>query len=276
MSTRDRIAAANEQHWQKMVAEGCDFTEPWLDLDRAQLRGYIQEQLEPLPGPLVEIYPTSILAGVEGKDVLCLASGGGQQSAVFSLLGARVTVVDLAEGQLEGDRAAAAHYGYDVTTIHADMRNLSSLDSEAFDLVYQAPSTAYVPDLRPVYAGVARVLRSGGLYRVCFSNPATEFIDWESWDGEGYRILQPYAEKTERIAAGEPQGSLQFRHYLADIFNGLLSEGLLIQNVEDDPQYFDSQNAQAEPGTWWHWLTYVGAFAVVARKPHSWRRTTNA
>lgn len=40
------------------------------------------------------IYPAGLLADIDGKDVLCLASGGGQQSAVFSLLGAKVTVVD--------------------------------------------------------------------------------------------------------------------------------------------------------------------------------------
>jgi SAM-dependent methyltransferase len=253
-----------------MVAEGCGFTRPWLNLDRSLIRQYVRGLLQPVPAPLIEIYPANVLAGVEGKDVLCLASGGGQQSAVFGLLGARVTVVDLAEGQLEGDRAAAAHYGYEVTTIRADMRDLSRLDDDAFDVAYQAPSMAYVPDVRQVYAGVARVLRRGGLYRVCFTNPATEFTDWNSWDGEGYRIVQPYAEKTERSAAeqpeGEPAGSVQFRHYMAEIFDGLVAVGMSIQQVEDDPQYFDPQNAQAEPGTWAHWLTYVGAFAVVAKK----------
>lgn len=34
---------------------------------------------------------------VEDKDVLCLASGGGQQSVVLSPLGARATVVDICE-----------------------------------------------------------------------------------------------------------------------------------------------------------------------------------
>ncbi len=36
----------------------------------------------------------------------------GPQSAVFGLLGARVTVLDLAEGQLDADRVAAGHCGY--------------------------------------------------------------------------------------------------------------------------------------------------------------------
>jgi len=263
---RDEIGTANKRHWERMVQEGCGFTQPWLNLDRALIRQYVHGQLDPVPGPLIEIYPAHLLADVEGQDVLCLASGGGQQSAVFGLLGARVTVVDLAEGQLEGDRVAAAHYGYEVTAICADMRDLCCLGDESFALVYQAPSMAYVPDVRPVYAEVARVLRADGLYRVCFTNPATEFVDWNSWDGDGYRITLPYAERVERPAGDGLVGSMQFRHYMADIFDGLLTVGLSIQQVQDDPQYYLRQNAEAQPGSWEHWLTYVGAFAIVARK----------
>jgi SAM-dependent methyltransferase len=215
---------------------------------------------------LIEIYPADLFADIEGVDVLCLASGGGQQSAVFGLLGANVTVVDLAEGQLEGDRTAAAHYGYEVTTICSDMRDLSSISDEAFSFVYQAPSMAYVPDLRPVYAEVFRVLRPGGIYRVCFTNPATEFVDWNSWDGEGYRITMPYSERIEQDEEGGVGGSIQFRHYMGNIFNGLVAAGFSIQQVEDDPNYFEEKNAVSQPGNWDHWLTYVGGFAVVARK----------
>jgi hypothetical protein len=42
--------------------------------------------------------------------------------------------------------------------------------------------------------------------------------------------------------------------------------GLSIEQVQDSPQYFLPENAQAQPGTWAHWLTYAGEFAVVARK----------
>jgi SAM-dependent methyltransferase len=265
MTDRDEIGATNQRHWERMVSSGCAFTQPWLDLDREQTRRYGQGQLDPIPTSLLKLYPASLLADVEGKRVLCLASGGGQQSAVFGLLGARVTVVDLTEGQLEGDRTAAAHYGYEVTTVQADMRDLSMIEDASLDLVYQAPSMAYIPDVAPVYAEVARVLVPGGLYRVCFTNPATEFVDWNSWDGQGYRIAMPYAERVERPPEGS-EGSVQFRHYMGEIFNGLVAAGLSIQHVMDDPQYYLPENARAQPGTWDHWLTYVGAFAVVAEK----------
>jgi len=265
MTVQDEIGAANQQHWEKMVSDGCAWTRPWLNLDRDQIQRYVQGQLDPIPASLIELYPASLLEDVEGKQTLCLASGGGQQSAVFGPLGAHVTVVDLTAGQLEGDRIAAAHYGYEITTVQADMRDLSCLEDRSFDLVYQAPSMAYIPDVAPVYAEVTRVLVPGGLYRVCFTNPATEFVDWNSWDGQGYRIAMPYAERVECPPEGT-EGSIQFRHYMADIFGGLVAAGLTIQQVMDDPQYYLAENARAQPGTWDHWLTYVGAFAIVARK----------
>ena len=266
MSAQDRIAAINERRWEWAVTKGAGCTVPWLDLDPVLLRRYARGEVQALPEPWDDMYPARVLAGAEGRDVLCLASGGGQQSAVFGLLGARVTVLDLTEGQLAGDRRAAAHYGYEVTTIRGDMRDLSCLADASFDLVYQGNSTAWVPDVRPIYAGVVRVLRPGGLYRVDFTNPATEFVDFVSWDGVGYRITVPYAQ-TEVVEQIDPDGpeSLQFRHPMSEIFNGLLALGLSIEQVQDSPHYF-RRRPQARPGSWDHALGYLGGFAVVARK----------
>ena len=262
----DWIAATNRRHWEWAVQTGVGFTVPWLDLNAELLRQYAGGELETIPEALDDIYPASVLADVEGKDVLCLASGGGQQSAVFGLLGARVTVLDLTEAQLEGDRVAAAHYGYDLVTIQADMRDLSRLPDASFDLVYQAESMCWVPDAQQVFSGVARVLRPGRLYRVPFPNPATEFVELSSWDGEGYRITVPYAE-TERVLQPDEDGpdSVQFRHHIGTIFNGLIEAGLIIDDVQDAPHYFRT-DADARPGSWDHALLYVGGFAIVARK----------
>ena len=183
MSTQDRIAAINERHWQWAVKTRVGFTVPWLDLNPALLRQHASGELETVPERLNEMYPPNVLAEAESKDVLCLATGGGQQSAVFGLLGARVTVLDLTEGQLQGDRRAAVHYGYEMTTVQGDMRDLSCLADESFDLVYQGNSMGWVPDVRQVYLGVVRVLRSGGVYRVDFAKSRNgirglEFLGW--------------------------------------------------------------------------------------------------
>ena len=258
MTQHDETRTANERHWNRMVEEGCGFTIPWLDLDVALLRRFAEGRLDPVPDPLSCIYPASVLLDVAGRDVLCLALGGGQQSAVFGLLGARVTVVDLAEGQLEGDQRAAAHYGYEVTTIHADMRDLSCLADESFDLVYGTGLT-YIPELREVYSGVARFLRTSGVFRADLGQPAVHFVDW---DGEGYRITKPYAERIDR----REDGAIEFRHYMDDIFNGLLDTGFSIQGVYEAPRARHPA-PDALPGSWPHHEAHVpGGFAIVARK----------
>ena len=253
----DEVAVHSQRHWERMVAEGNGFTIPWLDLNVHTVRDYATGDVTSPAEPLFQMFPRIVLSEVSGKDVLCLASGGGQQSAVFGLLGARVTVVDLSAGQLNGDQQAATKYGYDVKTVHADMRDLSSLAEDSFDLVYQGPSMSYVPDVREVYAQVARVLRGGGMYRVDFTNPANHFMEW---DGDGYRITEPYA----RRSYGYEDGTTDFRHYFSDIFNGLIAAGFVVEQVDDHPWMAPDPAARA--GSWKHEMAYNVAIVIVARR----------
>lgn len=261
---KKKYASVNKEWWEKMVKEECGFTKPWLALDIKILQKLAKGELKNPPEPLNDIYPISVLKNVKGKDVLCLASGGGQQSAVFGLLGANVTVIDIAEGQLEGDKKAAAHYGYKVKTIQGDMSDLSMLKDNSFDLVYQAPSMAYIPDVKKVYSEVARVLRSRGLYRADAQNPQSQFVDESSWDGKGYRISVPYAVKEKQRA--EDENVIEYRHYLDEIFNGLIKCEFVIEHVEEMPKNL-YQNKKDKPGSWGHSLLYMpGMFAILARK----------
>ncbi|MAT99768.1 MAG: hypothetical protein CL608_21725 [Anaerolineaceae bacterium] len=258
MKQLDEVAQANQTMWEAEVQKGGGYTQPWLDLDVADLQQLAAGELDPFPKPLYELFPYHLLQDVAGKDVLCLAAGGGQQTAVFGLLGANVTVVDLTQGQLDGDEKAAAHYSYPITTIQADMRDLSALSADAFDLVFQADSLAYVPDLRPVYGEVARVLRPGGLYRVKHNQPAVHRTEW---NGRHYIVNAPYAETIQH----REDGGIEFRHRMDDIFNGLLDAGFTIQRVHEAPHYRQSY-ADAEPGSWGHETRYVaGGFAIIAR-----------
>ena len=264
MTNHEQVVATNKAWWEKMVAEGNGFTQPWLDLDANFVQKYANGYLKDAPNPLNQVFPASLLANVGSKDVLCLASGGGQQSAVFGLLGAQVTVVDIAEGQLAGDRLAADHYGYPITTIQGDMSDLSMLPDTAFDLVYQAPSMCYIPDIRKVYAGAARILRHGGLYRADAMNPLAQFIDEASWDGTGYRISVPYAVKAKQRA--DDKNVIEYRHELSEAFNGLVEHGLTIEHVMESPPNL-YEDGEPEAGTWLHAERYIpGIFAILARK----------
>jgi len=252
----DEVARSNRRHWDRMVREGCGYTVPWLDLDRERIAdlGAAPPSGMPELGAVCSFVRGMNLAN---RDVLCLASGGGQQSAVFGLLGARVTVVDIAEGQLDGDRRAAAHYGYDVRTVRADMRDLSCLDANGFDLVY-GTVLCYVPDVRTVFAQVARVLRFGGLYRTDAHQPAVHSVDW---DGRKYCVGRAYADRSNT----RDDGAIEFRHYMDDLFSGLIDAGFSILRVEDLARDWQPV-PDAGWGTWAHQEPYIGGqFSILAR-----------
>ena len=90
----DEVARYNIARWEALAAANAPFSRPLLDLDAASAREFID--------------PEGLLGAIAGRDVLCLAGGGGKQSVAFALLGAWVTVADLSEAQLARDRAAAA------------------------------------------------------------------------------------------------------------------------------------------------------------------------
>jgi ubiquinone/menaquinone biosynthesis C-methylase UbiE len=177
-------------------------------------------------------------------NLLCLAGGGGQQSAVFSLLGANVTVLDLTPEQLQRDQQAARHYGYEVSAIQGDMRDLSALPTAGFDRVYQPISTLYVPHLPEVYRGVARVLKPGGLYSADYAVPLLYMAEDKGWDGSGYHlhVSQPYMrgailETGEgKLNFAEGKSFAEFHHLLSDILNGLIAEGFVIRSVWENPR----------------------------------------
>ncbi|MDP8205199.1 MAG: methyltransferase domain-containing protein [Candidatus Electryonea clarkiae] len=258
MIERDNVARANKQLWEKEVEEGCGYTIPWLDLDIDLLTRYARGELDPSREPMFKYLP-SIILDVKDKDILCLAMGGGQQSAIFGILGARVTVLDLSDGMIEGDNKAAAHYGYEVNAIQGDMRDLSRLDDASFDYV-QGGFMCYIPDVREVYPEVARVIRQGGIYASANEDPGLRFIEWDS---NAYRFTQPFSERIEH----REDGGIEFRHHMSDIFNGLLESGFSIKKVHKFPN-LKTQNLKAQPSTWEHQESYFAGsgFTVVAEK----------
>jgi SAM-dependent methyltransferase len=246
----DDIARHNQARWDELARSGVEYARPYLDLTRETARAVVDARRM-----------LDRLGALEGREVLCLASGGGQQSVAFALLGARTTVLDLSSAQLERDREAAAHYGLSITAVQGDMRDLSMFGDAHFDVVWHAYSINFVPDVRPVLAEVVRVLRPGGLYRLDWANPFTANLDESDWCGHGYPLRSPYRDGEElafdhpgwtfRDGEGnerEVPGPREFRHGLGTVINGLLAHGLQLLGIWEhglgDPE--------AAPGTWEH------------------------
>ena len=258
MNDLAKIIGNNKKDWDSHVDAGEHCTVPWLNIDMDLLSKYAYGDLLCFHKPNSKKTDNLFLAKIrklfftnlKEKKVLCLASGGGQQSAMFSLLGADVTVADISQGQLDGDIQAAVHYGYTIKTVQCSMTDLSVFEDESFDIVFQPISICFVPDVSVVYKEVYRVLKKGGLYQVHHTNPAilpTSFEnDIDGWDGTGYRISSPYVggalltdeNGNENMSCGEPTG--EFRHLFIDMFCHLTEAGFQIKYVmEDERNLFD-------------------------------------
>lgn len=282
MHVKDEIARRYLEVFREEIAAGkANANTPWLDLDVEGYQAYSRGERDAMPGPTYTDGPVIrlMMKGVRGKHVLCLAGGGGQQSAVFSLLGAKVTVFDLTPEQLEADQRAAEHYGYTVETVQGDIRDLSGLPAAHFDRVYQPISTLFIPDLRELYRGVARVIRPGGLYHSQYAVPLLYMAEQKPWDGEGYplRVTQPYVRgailETEdgKMNFSEGQSFSEFHHLLSDIINGQIVEGFAICGVWENPRPDTGPPlAGLEPGSEEHRQRFLPfGLAAVARREES-------
>ncbi len=79
----DDIARYNKERWEDLASHNVPFSRPILDFTEESARRHVDGR--------------GMMGEVSGRDVLCLAGGGGQQSAAFAVLGANVTVFDLSE-----------------------------------------------------------------------------------------------------------------------------------------------------------------------------------
>ena len=235
-----------EERWKHLGDSEAIFCQPWLHIDAETAR----EKLD----------PEGTMGDLRGKDVLCLAGGGGQQSVAFGLLGARVTVLDLDRDQLERDVRAARHHGFTVRIERGDMRDLSRFGEGAFDIVWHPYSANFVPQFEAIVGEVARVLRPEGIYTFILANPFASGIGTKDWNGEGYVIRLPYIDGAAYEFDDEDWVSgnadvprpREFRHTMGRVVRDLTNAGFVLFRLDE----LASGEPESPPGTWQH-LTSV-------------------
>jgi thiopurine S-methyltransferase (Se/Te detoxification family) len=234
----------NRDAWDREVARANRWTVPATpEAVAAARRGEWEVVLTPQ-----KPVPRAWFPDLAGADVLCLASGGGQQAPIFAAAGARVTLLDASPAQLGQDRSVAEREGLAIRTELGDMADLSRFADESFDLVFHPCSNCFVPDVRPVWREAARVLRPGGTLLAGFGDPLVFSID----DAPAARTAEPGtprrvelrhaipysdltslsdAERARYTDNGEP---LCFGHTLEHQIGGQLEAGLVLVGFYDD------------------------------------------
>jgi len=235
--TNDEVRRYNRRAWDTAVERASQWTIPVAtDVIDAARQGVWQIVLTPtLPVPRAWFPPLA------GADVLCLASGGGQQGPVLAATGAHVTVVDNSPQQLAQDRYVADREGLTIVTVEGDMADLSVFAAASFDLIVHPCSNLFVPDVRPVWREAFRVLRPGGVLMAGFCNPVTYIFDQQLADNGILQVRHtlPYSDLTslteaERKQYIEDEQPLEFGHTLDDQIGGQLAVGFTLTGFYED------------------------------------------
>jgi SAM-dependent methyltransferase len=227
----------NSLAWDKQVEDGNEWSIPVSSeiIEKARI-GVWEVILTP-----VKSVPREWFGDIKGKDVLCLASGGGQQAPVFAAAGASVTSFDNSAKQLEKDKFVADREKLEIRLEKGDAADLSRFADESFDLIFHPCSNCFMPVLEPIWRECFRVLRYGGSLLVGFNKPEMYIFDHEAVEKKGVlrvRHSLPYsdlelseAERAEILASGRP---LEFSHTLEEQIGGQIAQGFVVTGFYKD------------------------------------------
>lgn len=239
------ILQYNREAWNHQVDNKNHWTIPASKEEIEQARN---KQFNLLLTPEKSI-PYHWIGDVQNLDVLCLASGGGQQVPVFAALGANVTSFDNSDKQLEQDTLVCNEHQLSIKTVQGDMRDLSVFADASFDIIFNPCSTCFVEDIIPVWNECFRVLRKGGILLTGFTNPIFYLFDQEKRNENRLEIKYtlPYSDidsltEEELKKYTNVKDPLVFSHTLTTQIAGQTQAGFLIADLFED--YWNSDEIE--------------------------------
>ncbi len=232
------IQKHNSAAWDKLAEDNIEWSIPVSseEIERAR-RGDWEIILTP-----IKAVPREWFGDVRGKDILCLASGGGQQAPILAAAGARVTSFDNSAKQLEKDKFVATRENLEIRIEQGDAADLSRFNNESFDLIFHPCSNCFMEKLQPIWNECYRVLRKGGALLSGFNHPFIYCFDRQAEEQRGvleFRHKIPYsdleslteAEINKLIEAGE---TFEFSHTLGEQIGGQIEAGFMIGGFYED------------------------------------------
>ena len=233
------VRAYNREKWDQQVEYGNPWTIPCSPEDIAAAR---QGKWSVLLTEQKAVPRAWFPEDLHGVDILCLASGGGQQGPILAAAGANVTVFDNSPRQLEQDRMVAKRDGLVLITVEGDMRDLSVFGDSCFDLVFHPVSNVFCPQVRPVWREAFRVLRPGGFLLAGFGNPCMYIFDTPLAEKGVFEVKYPLPfdatklTKEERLREFGDESPLEFSHSIEEQIGGQLEAGFFLTGLYEDQQ----------------------------------------
>jgi len=175
----------------------------------------------------------SLIGNVEGKSVLDLGCGFGENCGEFLRMGAvNVTGVDISHRMLEG--ASERYPG--VEFICADICDLSFISGK-FDVVTSSLALHYVCDFSKLCREVYSLLNDGGSFVFSQEHPMTTApVGGVSWtkNEAGERIhynLSDYSKGGKRVTSWMIDGIVKYHRTFSEIVNTLTDSGFAVEKM---------------------------------------------
>ena len=178
--------------------------------------------------------PHAWFGDLQGKRVLGLASGGGQQMPILTARGAQCTVLDYSPLQIESERAVAEREGYDIRIIRADMTQRLPFDDGEFDLIFHPVSNCYVEEVLPIWRECFRVLRPGGRLLSGTDHYINYIVDTEETRIVNELPFNPLCNPEQMKQLEAEDAGVQFSHSLEEQIGGQLEAGFSLRALYED------------------------------------------
>ena len=178
--------------------------------------------------------PHDWLGNIEGKKILGLASGGGQQMPIFAALKADCTVLDYSKKQIESEYKVAEKEGYKINIICADMTQKLPFEDETFDIIFHPVSNCYVKDVMHVFNECHRVLKKGGRLLCGLDNGINFIVDETEKLITNRMPFDPLKNEEQMAMLKATDTGVQFSHTLEEQIGCQLKAGFKLKDIYED------------------------------------------
>jgi SAM-dependent methyltransferase len=187
---------------------------------------------------------------VEGKDIIEIGCGGGQNAIVLAKWGARSVGLDISEEQIKYASRLARKQNVTVPFRVGNMQDMNVFSEESFDVVLSSCAIGYAENLGQVFNEAFRILRKDGLFVFCVMHPIALRGRLVRYGGRRYWGLGNYFYKGRRLWKWKFKGKVaEFYGYgrtFEDYLNPLITSGFVITKILEPKPYPLHKMTEAE------------------------------
>ena len=227
-----------------------------------------------------------LLGDVNGKRVIEIGAGAGQNSIVLAKQGAIATAYDISKEQLKHGQKLAEEEKVKVNFVRGDFQRLREhFNTDSFEIAMSAYALQYCSTLESMnrtFQQIHEILISEGIFVFSLDHPVRTIGYWE--EGTDRFVLDNYFDRSQKEwdysfpetgVSAKMRGSFKT---VSDIVNGVLQAGFKLERIlepepvkqDDNSQFgvnsrYGSQNKR-DPYSFDHLSRIPGTFIIKAKK----------